>query len=174
MKKETDMNYNRHEQLRRLTERFMGGETTVDEEQWLYEAYASGDIPADLQAYKPLMEGFASMLLRKTGAHDEDENAFSCEEPSRPLLQRPVRIATLPARHFRRYMAVAAGIIAILAFAVFYRNYAQPDYIAYVYGQRSVDERFVMSEMRQCINDVIDDEATTTMDSQLHDLFNDF
>lgn len=44
-----------------LIEKFFNGETSLSEERRLYAYFNRGDIPVDLQCYRPIFSGFASL-----------------------------------------------------------------------------------------------------------------
>ena len=47
--------------IRQLMERFLNAETTLEEEQTLYEYFQGEDVAADLQPYREAFQGFAAV-----------------------------------------------------------------------------------------------------------------
>lgn len=55
-----------HTEARKLTEAFMAGDTTLEQEQQLYAYYNSSDIAPDLEEFRPLMTMLASASTQHT------------------------------------------------------------------------------------------------------------
>lgn len=101
-------------QLRSLLERFMDGATSNAEEQLIYERFRSGDVPTDLEEYRPMV------MWLQGGMRDEHQ-------------------AKLRVRRFRRYavpVAIAASVAIVLGIAINFimrpsSNLTEEDYITY-------------------------------------------
>lgn len=50
-----------HTKARRLTRRFLDGDTSLAEERWLEQYYAGSHVCPDLQAYRPMFAGLQAM-----------------------------------------------------------------------------------------------------------------
>ena len=50
----------------RLMKRFFDGTTTVEEEQRLYEIFAAGNLPSQLEPYREMFRGFGSMRVERS------------------------------------------------------------------------------------------------------------
>lgn len=129
-----------------LVEKFMAGDTTLAEEQYLYNYFADRHIAADLLPYRDLFLGLGSI-----------------QETDHGEAVRPVR------RH-RRWMVAAAAIASfVLVAAALWVNAEQNYSVAYVYGKKTTDEATIRAEVSRTM-DAIDQQGSNTIDGQLHDV----
>ena len=138
--------------IRTLTEHFLDGDTTLSEEQWLYEVYRRGNVPDDL---KPLRQMFLDYGAMATGNVATGGTQAERSRPGRWL------------------WAVAAAVVALLVGgAVTVMHYERAnECVAYVYGQRITDRQQVMAELKQSMGTFVEEDATGAVDAQLRDLF---
>lgn len=145
------MNMNNELRIRTLTERFLNGETTLKEEQWLAQCYRSHRVPEDLLALRPMFMGLEAISL-------EHERAGS----------KPARKAVL----WRRWVAVAACVAILLAGGgTLLWQRQQNECVAYIYGKKCTDRDVVMKELQRSITEVTADDGNVDVERQLNDLF---
>ncbi len=132
--------------IRTLTERFLEGETTLEEEQWLYDCYRKGDVPADLLSLRPLFLGLDDIA--------------------------PKREATVVKQiRWSRWIAIAASVLILLIGGItYYNSLHQDEYVAYIYGKKCTDRQVVMQEVERGISEIADD-GTANIEQELNELF---
>lgn len=97
-------------EIRQLIERFFEGDTTLAEEQWLYDFFKqTQDLPEELEAYRETFLDFDAIALGETSAIE-----LSMAEPAvkLPMVEQPVSSA--PPK-YRRWWILVAGIAAMVA-----------------------------------------------------------
>lgn len=163
---------NRQQDIRTLTERFLDGETTLQEERTLYQLYAEGPVPDDLAAYRDMMLGFKALA---NAPSKERRSARSAGVQSLDsflnLLPKPLN--SLKSLHLQlkyRYL-LAACLSLIVAWGVWHYRSLDGECVAYVYGERVTDEAVVMQELQLAIGSLSDDGASEAVETQLKDLF---
>ncbi|MBR5697857.1 MAG: hypothetical protein IKX44_04440 [Prevotella sp.] len=149
MKKEYD--------IRTLTERFFDGETTLAEEQRLYELYRQAEsLPADLLPFREMM------LDLETLPQSSQEEGVST-----PLLCREGQ-----GRGSHMWLSLAASLLLFFTLGSMWYGYQrQNECVAYVYGERVTDRELVMQEMQTAMVSLASDDATATMEQQMKELF---
>ena len=109
--------------IRTLTERFLDGATTLEEEQWLYDCYRKGEVPDDLLPLRSVFLGLDAISLQ------ENEKAIEKKFP------------------WRRLVAAVITVLIILTGGIVYNHYQQQEEcVAYIYGEKCTDRHVVMEE----------------------------
>ena len=72
------MNERKIKEIERLIGKFFDGETTLREEQRLYEFFARRSVPARLQGYREVFAGFASMQAWRAPPSEVAPRAYAC------------------------------------------------------------------------------------------------
>ncbi len=111
-------------EIRRLLERFMSGETTIEEEDRLGDYFRTAhDIPAEWQEYKLMFDYFDSGMDATTVAKNAgDETVVSETNVDESTERESIAAETLSfgpkLLSMRRYVAVAAAILLLVGIAV--------------------------------------------------------
>ena len=130
------MNERKIKEIDRLIGKFFDGETTLREEQRLYEFFARRSVPARLQGYREVFAGFASM---------------QAGEPRRLKLRRVLM----------RVAAAAAVALIVVSAVVAYAGYREDRHLARLYGGSYVIENGHriddLSEIKDDIEKALDD-----------------
>lgn len=141
---------NNKNDIRTLTERFFQGETTLAEEQQLYQLYQCEDIPQDLLPYRQM---FLDMQAIAT-------------EPTAKV--QPLRYT-----HIRRWLVAASLALAIgFTTILLFRQHQQEECVAYIYGKKTTDINVIMAEMRHSAETMTTDPQHDVVESQLNEMFN--
>lgn len=74
--------------IKQLIELFMEGETSLEQERTLYAYFAQRDIDPELEEYRQIFQGFASICQTATGGAD-----VPVSQPVRKRMRLPLRIA---------------------------------------------------------------------------------
>lgn len=139
------------DEIKRLTERFFEGETTLDEEKVLYAYYSQTNIASELAEYTEVMRGFGSLPIRE-------------EKRQRSGMFKSI---------YRR-IAIAASIIILIGVGtLILQKTSTPDEecVAYIYGKKSTDRAMISQELRRSMNEICEMTAEDDIKSQLQDLF---
>ena len=100
-------------EIRTLIERFFEGETTLEEEQWLYDYFKqSQSLPEDLEVYRETFLDFNAIALDNL-----DDSPIDREEYENQLTTTNISISTKPPKYKVLWKQVA-GIAAMLALIV--------------------------------------------------------
>jgi hypothetical protein len=138
--------------IRTLTDRFFDGETTVEEEQELYDYYRREQaLPSDLVQLRQLFLDFAAVQ-------------FSDEQAEQQ--------APIPRRWLRWAVAACAALLIAAGTAVWLNNGRQgeEECVAYIYGKRTTDRDVVLSEMQKTMA-VVTDDGSDEVEEQLKMMF---
>jgi hypothetical protein len=130
--------------IRTLLQRFFDGETSLAEEQELYDLFRDGNVPEDLLKYKDLFAGFEHIRLpRQKQSHS----------------------------NWWRMAGIAASIAILLAVggSLVSRN-SNDECVAYIYGEECNDKAIVMKQMESTLNEMGD---FATIDEQMRDIFSE-
>ena len=151
-------------EIRMLTKRFFDGETTLKEEQRLYELYQSEEsLPADLKPLREMMLDMGNLLLAKK---EEKSLSFNGEREKTHL---PINN-----KRWSNILAIAASLLLLFTIGTVWYNYQrQNECVAYIYGERVTDHDVVIHEMQSAMASLTVDDATITMEQQMKELFND-
>lgn len=134
--------------MRTLTERFLEGETTLEEERELYAFYRSEEVPDDLLSLRPLFVGMEKIQLAT---------------PSVPEQKKTV--------NWRKWVMTAASVLVLfLLGGSFLWQQQQNECVAYVYGERVTDRDLIMQELERSIGTMT--EGQNDVENQLNELFN--
>ncbi|WP_298451264.1 hypothetical protein [uncultured Prevotella sp.] len=130
------MNERKIKDIERLIGKFFDGETSLKEEQRLYEFFARRDVPQRLAGYREVFAGFASL---------------QAVEPKRQKL-RPILM---------RVAAAAAVVLIVVSAVLAYADYREDRYLARLYGGSYVIENGQriddLSEIKGDIEKALDD-----------------
>lgn len=146
--------------IRTLIDRFFDGETTLSEEQELYDFFRdASNLPEDLESMRPMFRAYDAI--------------------------QPAALETKPTRrsvHHRRWLpwAVAAAVTILLlgGAAMLFTRYtptvpvAEEDFVAYVYGQRTTSHDVVLEEMHRTMIAMADDGGDV-VEEQLKAMFSE-
>jgi hypothetical protein len=138
--------------IRTLTDRFFDGNTTLDEEQELYDYYSrEPSLPPDLQ---PLRQMFLDLAAVRYVA-------IPSQRPLQPKRQR-----------WPRWLAAAAVALLIATVGAVLMNSLQQDdeCVAYIYGERTTDRDVVLGEMQKTMA-VLADDGSNVVEEQLRMMF---
>lgn len=146
--------------IRTLVNRFFDGDTTLSEEQQLYDFFAQelAALPDDL---KPLRQMFLDLAAVQHVA----------ENMPQPAVQKPLHASN------RRRWVVAAAVAVLLAggaLTLFMRNAqteADEEYVAYIYGQRTTDRTVVLDEMQKTMTAMVSTDGADVVEEQLKSMF---
>jgi len=132
--------------IRTLTDRFFDGDTTLEEEQELYDLYRQDDIPEDLRPNQKLFRDLAALATLSPTA-----------EQSQPR---------------RRWWMAAAAVIGLLIVggATLYHYQREDECVAYIYGERVTDRDVVLGEMQKTMTAMTAD-GSDVVEEQLKAMF---
>ena len=138
--------------IRTLTDRFFDGNTTLDEEQELYDYYSrEPSLPPDLQPLRQMFLDLAAVQYV----------AIPSQQPPQPKRQR-----------WPRWLAAAAVALLIATVGTVLMNSLQQDdeCVAYIYGERTTDRDVVLGEMQKTMA-VLADDGSNVVEEQLRMMF---
>jgi hypothetical protein len=131
-----------------LTDRFLEGETTLEEERELYAFYRSEEVPDDLLSLRPLFVGLEEIQLETPSITPKKKKG-----------------------DWRKWVMIAASVLVLfLLGGSFLWQQQQNECVAYVYGERVTDRDLIMQEMERSIGTMT--EGQNDIENQLNDMFN--
>ena len=134
--------------IRTLTDRFLEGETTLEEERELYAFYRSGEVPDDLLSLRPLFVGLEEIQLETPSITSKKKKG-----------------------DWRTWVMIAASVLVLfLLGGSFLWQQQQNECVAYVYGERITDRDMIMQELEYSIGTMT--EGQTDIENQLNEMFN--
>ena len=134
--------------IRTLTDRFLEGETTLEEERELYAFYRSAEVPDDLLSLRPLFVGLEELQLETPSITSKKKKG-----------------------DWRKWVMIAASVLVLFLFGgSFLWQQQQNECVAYVYGERVTDRDLIMQEMERSIGTMT--EGQNDIENQLNDMFN--
>lgn len=134
--------------IRTLTDRFLEGETTLEEERELYAFYRSEEVPDDLLSLRPLFVGLEEIQLETPSITSKKKKG-----------------------DWRKWVMIAASVLVLfLLGGSFLWQQQQNECVAYVYGERVTDRDLIMQEMERSIGTMT--EGQNDIENQLNDMFN--
>jgi hypothetical protein len=134
--------------IRTLTDRFLEGETTLEEERELYAFYRSEEVPDDLLSLRPLFVGLEEIQLETPSITPKKKKG-----------------------DWRKWVMIAASVLVLfLLGGTFIWQQQQNECVAYVYGERVTDRDLIMQEMERSIGTMT--EGQNDIENQLNDMFN--
>lgn len=134
--------------IRTLTDRFLEGETTLEEERELYAFYRSEEVPDDLLSLRPLFIGLEEIQLETPSITPKKKKG-----------------------DWRKWVMIAASVLVLfLLGGSFLWQQQQNECVAYVYGERVTDRDLIMQEMERSIGTMT--EGQNDIENQLNDMFN--
>ena len=139
--------------IRTLTDRFVDGKTSLEEEQELYDYYRREQaLPADLAPLRQLFLDFAAVQF-------VDEQTVSVN-------------VNKPRRWLRWAVAASAALLIAAGAAVWLNSGRQGDdeCVAYIYGERTTDRDVVLGEMQKTMAAVTAD-GSDEVEEQLKMMF---
>ena len=140
---------NNHLKIRTLTERFLEGETTLEEEQLLFNVYKNHDVPEDLLSLRPLFIGLEGISLKHEYVSEKKK--------------------TNSKRH--KWIAIVASLLLLLVGGgALIWHQQQNECVAFIYGKKCTDRQIVMQELQRNISEITIDE--NDVEEQLKDMFN--
>jgi cytochrome c-type biogenesis protein CcmH/NrfG len=168
-------------EIKALIERFFEGDTTLAEEQWLYDYFKqTKNPPEELEAYRDTFLDFDAIALTETIT-----NEISMAEPAfmLPMVEQPVSSAPPKYRSWWMQVAGIAAMIAIVVGGVWtFQNY-QDIQLEKMYGgsymivdgERIDDLRQILPQIKQTLTlaDAIETTSPTLLiDQAEQDLLN--
>lgn len=151
--------------IHRLVERFLDGETSLKEEQQLYEYFAQDDVPGDL---KPYCVMFRDLDCLKTSNEKTDFYAF---DEGKDIFTLPNALEKNPQENRWKYCCVAASIVVLFACGVLTYNRLNGNYaIAYVNGEKITDDATVVQMATDAMSEIFDNSGNAT--NNLSEIFN--
>ena len=134
--------------IRTLTDRFLEGETTLEEERELYAFYRSEEVPDDLLSLRPLFVGLEEIQLDTPSITPKKKKG-----------------------DWRKWVMIAASVLVLfLLGGSFLWQQQQNECVAYVYGERVTDRDLIMQELERSIGTMT--EGQNDIENQLNDMFN--
>lgn len=134
--------------IRTLTDRFLEGETTLEEERELYAFYRSEEVPGDLLSLRPLFVGLEEIQLETPSITPKKKKG-----------------------DWRKWVMIAASVLVLfLLGGSFLWQQQQNECVAYVYGERVTDRDLIMQELERSIGTMT--EGQNDIENQLNDMFN--
>ena len=134
--------------IRTLTDRFLEGETTLEEERELYAFYRSEEVPDDLLSLRPLFVGLEEIQLETPSITSKKKKG-----------------------DWRKWVMIAASVLVLFLFGgSFLWQQQQNECVAYVYGERVTDRDVIMQELERSIGTMT--EGQNDIENQLNDMFN--
>lgn len=134
--------------IRTLTDRFLEGETTLEEERELYAFYRSEEVPDDLLSLRPLFIGLEEIQLETPSITPKKKKG-----------------------DWRKWVMIAASVLVLfLLGGSFLWQQQQNECVAYVYGERVTDRDLIMQELERSIGTMT--EGQNDIENQLNDMFN--
>ncbi len=134
--------------IRTLTDRFLEGETTLEEERELYAFYRSEEVPDDLLSLRPLFVGLEEIQLETPSITPKKKKG-----------------------DWRKWVMIAASVLVLfLLGGSFLWQQQQNECVAYVYGERVTDRDVIMQELERSIGTMT--EGQNDIENQLNDMFN--
>lgn len=134
--------------IRTLTDRFLEGETTLEEERELYAFYRSEEVPDDLLSLRPLFVGLEEIQLETPSITSKKKKG-----------------------DWRKWVMIAASVLVFFLFGgSFLWQQQQNECVAYVYGERVTDRDLIMQELERSIGTMT--EGQNDIENQLNDMFN--
>ena len=134
--------------IRTLTDRFLEGETTLEEERELYAFYRSEEVPDDLLSLRPLFVGLEEIQLDTPSITPKKKKG-----------------------DWRKWVMIAASVLVFFLFGgSFLWQQQQNECVAYVYGERVTDRDLIMQELERSIGTMT--EGQNDIENQLNDMFN--
>ena len=134
--------------IRTLTDRFLEGETTLEEERELYVFYRSEEVPDDLLSLRPLFVGLEEIQLETPSITPKKKKG-----------------------DWRKWVMIAASVLVLfLLGGSFLWQQQQNECVAYVYGERVTDRDVIMQELERSIGTMT--EGQNDIENQLNDMFN--
>lgn len=134
--------------IRTLTDRFLEGETTLEEERELYAFYRSEEVPNDLLSLRPLFVGLEEIQLETPSITPKKKKG-----------------------DWRKWVMIAASVLVLfLLGGSFLWQQQQNECVAYVYGERVTDRDLIMQELERSIGTMT--EGQNDIENQLNDMFN--
>ena len=134
--------------IRTLTDRFLEGETTLEEERELYAFYRSEEVPDDLLSLRQLFVGLEEIQLETPSITPKKKKG-----------------------DWRKWVMIAASVLVLfLLGGSFLWQQQQNECVAYVYGERVTDRDLIMQELERSIGTMT--EGQNDIENQLNDMFN--
>ena len=152
--------------IRTLTDRFLDGETTLEEEQELYDFFAApsdraghndqDDLPEDLRPIQDMFRDLAALQAVAPSSSEEESHAA---------------IRPLTPRRSRWWIAAAAvAVFVIIGGAALFHFQHEDECVAYIYGERVTDRDVVLGEMQKTMA-VLTTDGSDVVEEQLKAMF---
>lgn len=156
--------------IKKIVDRFMNGETTLTEEQLLYEYFRSENVDADLLSMREMFLGLADIQIS-----DADEVQVSHVDMLQTTEKQNTECRTMKCWHFiHQYLStgIAAAVACLLISSAVIYNYHQQNYCeVYIYGKKVTDKSVVMEEVGHTMNSMV--KGTPDVDNELKIAFDE-
>ena len=131
--------------IRILAERFLEGETSMEEERELLKLVTQDGLPKNLLPLRDLIVGLNAIKL--------------------PALQPRHK-----SPHLLRWLSAAAVVLLIAGAALWWHYDAQNEHVVIVYGERCTDREVVLKEMTDNLS-MVTEAPMDNVDDLLNDMF---
>ncbi len=139
--------------IRTLIDRFFNGETTLDEEQQLYDFFRNASqLPEDLMTLREMFLDLAAVELRSAPS-------VADKQGHRRWL------------HLSAAAAVVLLIVVAAATIFTHRAETEEEYVAYIYGERTTDRMVVLDEMQKTMSALAATDGSDIVEEQLKAMF---
>ena len=140
--------------IRCLAERFLEGETSLEEERELLVLVKQGGLPDDLQPLHDLMMGLDAIAL------EEPEGKVAQDLP-RQRRMTPLLV---------KWLSAAAVVLLVAGAAIWWHYDAQNEHVVIAYGERCTDREVVLKEMTNNLS-MVAETPLDDVDELLDDMF---
>lgn len=144
----------KEQNLRLLAERFMQGDTSLEEERRLLRLLHGTGVPADLLSLRDMMDGLQAIALREP----------QCEDVA------PVSRRWWQSDRLRRYVAAAVVVALVGGAGLVWHLHPESDHVVIVYGKRYADREMALKEMTQNLS-FMAETPIDDVDHLLDDMF---
>ena len=155
----------KEQRTRLLAEKFMQGESSLEEESELGALLQQDDLPDDLVDLRRLMEGLQAIALKNDESVGGDYS--SSVGPVAAVRQLTGRTR---GKRLRRWLVAAALLPLVVGMAVVFFQQKEDEHVVIVYGERYSDREMALKEMQQNMASMAE-APSEQVDVLLEDMF---